>query len=131
MFSILNWIEFFNILFYNLNINKKQMFQHTVQKGWQYHKSRTAIYSCPCISALFLSVFLLANRYQPWIHQFADPCWLSHIFNIFKGQLISKCLFIDFNFFQKTSENTSHSNKNEFFRTFFGRIHGLTICFWN
>ena len=31
-----------------------------------------------------------------------------------KGQLISKCLFVDFNFFQKRDENMSHSIKNEF-----------------
>ena len=49
----------------------------------------------------------------------------------FKGHIISKCLFGVFNFFQKTNENTSHSSKNEFIRSFFGRIHGLTICFRN
>ena len=27
-----------------------------------------------------------------------------------KGQLISKCLFVDFNFFQKTNKNTSQSD---------------------
>ena len=48
-----------------------------------------------------------------------------------KGQLLSKCRFVDFNFFQKTNKNTSHSSKNEFIRLFFGRIHGLTICIWN
>ena len=31
-----------------------------------------------------------------------------------KGQLISKCPFGVFNFFQKTNENMSHSSKNEF-----------------
>ena len=46
-----------------------------------------------------------------------------------KGQLISKCLFGDFNFFQKTNENTLHSSKNEFICSFFGRIHRLTIFF--
>ena len=48
-----------------------------------------------------------------------------------KGQVISKGFFGVFNFFQKTNENTSHSSKNEFIRSFFGRIHGLTICFRN
>ena len=48
-----------------------------------------------------------------------------------KGQLILKCLFVDFDFFQKTNKNTSQSSKNEFISSFFGRIHGLTICFWN
>ena len=32
-------------------------------------------------------------------------------------------------FFQKTDKNTSHTSKNEFIRSFFGRILGLTICF--
>ena len=48
-----------------------------------------------------------------------------------KGQLFWKCLFVDFNFFQKTNENTLHSSKNEFIRSNFERIHGLTICFQN
>ena len=48
-----------------------------------------------------------------------------------KGQLISKCLSGVFNFFLKTNENTSHSSKNEFICSFFGRIHGLIICFRN
>ena len=46
-----------------------------------------------------------------------------------KGQLILKCLFGVFNLFQKTNENMSHSRKVEFIGSFFGRIHGLTICF--
>ena len=46
-----------------------------------------------------------------------------------KGQIISKCLLGVFNFFQKTNKNTLHSSKNEFIFFFFGRIHGLTICF--
>ena len=48
-----------------------------------------------------------------------------------KGQVISNGFFGVFNFFQKTNENTSHSSKNEFIRSFFGRIHSLTICFPN
>ena len=46
-----------------------------------------------------------------------------------KGQIISKCLFVVFNVFQKTNKNTPHSSKNEFICSFFGRIHDLTICF--
>ena len=34
--------------------------------------------------------------------------WLRLVKVVFKGQLISKCLFGVFNFFQKTNENTSH-----------------------
>ena len=36
-----------------------------------------------------------------------------------KGQLISKCLFVDFNFFQKPNKNRSHSSKNEFIHSDF------------
>ena len=46
-----------------------------------------------------------------------------------KGQVISKGFFGVFNFFQKTNENISHSIRNEFICSFFGRIHSLTICF--
>ena len=46
-----------------------------------------------------------------------------------KGQIISKCLFDVFNFFQKTNENKSHSSKNEFVRSFFGRNQDTMICF--
>ena len=38
-----------------------------------------------------------------------------------KGQLISKCIFGVFTFFQKTNENKSTSSKVEFVRLFFGR----------
>ena len=41
------------------------------------------------------------------------------VLDFFKGQLISKYLFVDFNFFQKTNENTSHISKNGFIRSFF------------
>ena len=43
----------------------------------------------------------------------------------FKGQLISKCLFGVFTFFQKTNENNSTSSKVEFVRSFFERNVGL------
>jgi hypothetical protein len=42
-----------------------------------------------------------------------------------KGQLISKCLFGIFTFFQTTNENKSTSSKVEFVRSFFGRNVGL------
>ena len=42
-----------------------------------------------------------------------------------KGQLISKCLFDVFTFFQKTNENKWTSSKDEFVRSFFGRNVGL------
>jgi hypothetical protein len=46
-----------------------------------------------------------------------------------KGQIISKCLFGVFNFFQKTNEKKSHSSKNEFICLFFGRIQDNIIFF--
>ena len=49
----------------------------------------------------------------------------------FKGQIILKSLFDVFNFFQKTNENRSHSSKNQFIRSVFGRIHAWIICFWS
>ena len=52
-----------------------------------------------------------------------EPNW-----PVIKGQIISKCLFGVFNFLQKTNKNMSHSSKNEFIHSFFGRIHGLQ--FW-
>ena len=48
-----------------------------------------------------------------------------------KSQIISKCFFSSRGFFQKMNKNTSHTGKNEFIRSFFGRVLGLTICFWN
>ena len=52
---------------------------------------------------------------------------------VLKGQLFSKCIFCVFNFFQKRMKTSrpevSLYSKVEFIRSFFGRIHGLTICF--
>ena len=48
-----------------------------------------------------------------------------------KGQIISKRFFSGQGFFQKRNENMSHTSKNEFIHSFFGRIHGLIICFRN
>ena len=42
-----------------------------------------------------------------------------------KGQIISKANCQAQGFFQKTNEKTSHTSKNEFFRSFFGRILGF------
>ena len=38
-----------------------------------------------------------------------------------KGQIISKRFFSGRGFSQKTNENTLHTSKNEFIRSFFGR----------
>ena len=61
-------------------------------------------------------------------------CWIYYVsrdFSFFrlraatdsliKGQLISKCLFGVFTFFQKANENKSTSSKGEFVHSFFGR----------
>ena len=48
-----------------------------------------------------------------------------------KGQVILNVFFGVFYFFQKMYKNTSQSSKNEFIRSFFGKIHGLTICIRN
>ena len=45
--------------------------------------------------------------------------------DIAKGQLISKCLFGVFTFFQKTNENKSTSSKNEFVCSFFWKKRRL------
>ena len=45
------------------------------------------------------------------------------------GQLILKCLFGVFTFFQKTNENKSTSSKVEFVRSFFRRNVGLKKSF--
>ena len=46
-----------------------------------------------------------------------------------KGQLISKANCQGRGFSQKTNENTSHTSKNEFIRSFFGRILGQKKTF--
>jgi hypothetical protein len=46
-----------------------------------------------------------------------------------KGQLISKCLFGVFTFFQTTNQNKSTSSKVEFVCSFFGRNVGLKKSF--
>ena len=50
-----------------------------------------------------------------------------------KGQLISKCLFGVFNFFQNERKQVNlrfHSSKVEFVHSFFGRNIGLKKLFW-
>ena len=63
------------------------------------------------------------------------PFWtgiLSHVSKnddektlLLKVQLISKRFSGLVDFLQKTNKNMSHSSKNEFIRSFFGRIHSL------
>ena len=91
---------------------------------------------------LALVLWYLSNEYKrvewlpvPKMSNTDDQIFLTKKQCIFcilvKGQLILKCLFGVFNFFQKLKKNTSHSSKNEFIHSFFGRIQGLTICFRN
>ena len=53
-------------------------------------------------------------------------CWLFE--DLTKDQLISKCFLGVIGFLQKTNENKSHSRKNEFVCSFFGRIQDTIIC---
>ena len=48
-----------------------------------------------------------------------------------KGRIISKELFGVLEFSQKTNEKIPHSSKNEFVRSFFGRIWGYQKSFRN
>ena len=48
-----------------------------------------------------------------------------------KGQIISKGLFGVLEFSQKMNERIRRSSKNEFFRSFFGRIRGYQESFRN
>ena len=78
-----------------------------------------------CSSIIFISHF---NRVIYTVHRGVffhfHFRWIYYCHS--KDEIISKCLFGVFNFFQKMNENTS---KNEFIRSFFGRILGLTIFF--
>jgi hypothetical protein len=61
-----------------------------------------------------------------WIWKKGD--FLTKILKV-KGQIISKCLFGVFNFFQKTNENTSHSSKNKFICSFFEELTAWQFAF--
>ena len=69
------------------------------------------------VSVHFLSVaLLLLTAVRTAYHSLFE--FYSYDIVHFKGQLISKCLFCVFNFFQKTNENTSYTSKNKFIRCF-------------
>ena len=59
----------------------------------------------------------------------SEPMYHMQFFSIIKGQLISKCLFGVFTFFQNTNENKLKSIKVEFVRSFFGRNVGMKKLF--
>ena len=75
----------------------------------------------------FLGFILRSNlfchvRTQKLMHIFYWVQKVSQFRNVFFVSSISS---------KKTNKNTSHSSKNECICSFFGRIRGLTICFWN
>ena len=57
--------------------------------------------------------------------------FVLHVEMYVKGQIISKGLFGVLEFSQKTNERIRHSSKNEFIRSFFGRIWGHQKSFRN
>ena len=61
------------------------------------------------------------NKWWPYWKQYFD----------IKGQIIFKGLFGVLEFSQKTNERIRRSSKNEFVRSFFGRIWGYQKSFWN
>ena len=87
------------------------------------------LFCCYCISLDWL------QKHKPYLFCFCTAIWTTYFSYVcvflVKGQIISKCLFGVFNFFQKTNENTSNSSKNELICSFFEGIHSLTICFRN
>ena len=62
------------------------------------------------------------------IFTFYSCYFTKYLLNV-KGQIISKCLFGVFNFFQKTNKIHLIVIKMNSFICFFGKNHGLTICF--
>ena len=96
------------------------------------------------ISALFLatdyggmmanSLTLCCQKSYPKPKQIFLLKWLKILFlttrtSWTKGQLISKCIFCVFTFFQKMSKNKLTSSKVEFVHLFFGRNVGLKKSF--
>ena len=56
------------------------------------------------------------NLYKNWL--------ISSSLMTFKGQIISKCSFVILQFSQKTDKRIRRRSRNEFVRSFFGRIRG-------
>ena len=54
---------------------------------------------------------------------------LFNSFNVTKGQIISKCLCGVLNFLQKTNENSLHTSKNEFIRSFLEEFTAWQFAF--
>ena len=63
------------------------------------------------------------NLYKNWL--------ISSSLMTFKGQIISKCSFVILQFSQKTDKRIRRRSRNEFVRSFFGRIRGDQKSFRN
>ena len=74
-------------------------------------------------SILGSSIILILLQRRRKVLKSEGPIVIKRSFD--KGQLISKCLFAVFTFFQNTNENKSTSSKVEFVRSFFERNVGL------
>ena len=111
-FNLRKWVLSFSFTVQRMIINKVTTFQKLEDSGF-------VMLSNELVKCLFFIFIWVGQDLKTF--QILPP----------KGQLILKCLFGGFNFFLKMNKNTSHSGKNEFICSFFGRIHGLTICFRN
>ena len=100
-------------IFFAYIFGKSAFKMHSISSIWNMEPT---IISKPC----FFTGFLLAIF--PIVYMLSS---------IIKGQLISKANCQGRGFSQKTNENTSHSSKKEFIRSFFGRILGFTVSFRN
>ena len=74
--------------------------------------------------ATYLQIWVKLNPFR----HIQNRIWII-TFHCTKGQLISKCHFGAFTFFQKTNKNKSTSSKVEFVCSFFGRNVGLKKSF--
>merc|ERR1719264_1204622 len=73
------------------------------------------------------SIYILRKVFGGFLKPLTPPYISKDIF--IKGQLISKCLFGVFTFFQKTNENKWTSSKVEFVCSVFGRNFSLKKSF--
>ena len=76
--------------------------------------------------------YMINLEFNSWLYR--DVCFNElelEMLNRIKGQKISKRFFSGRGFAKTTNENTSHASKNEFIRSFFESILGLTVSFRN
>ena len=74
----------------------------------------------------FQGIYILSNQ-NIWLQDISTPNFLTTV----KVRLSRNDFFSGRGFAQKTNKNTSHTSKNEFIHSFFGRILGLTVSFRN